>query len=232
MKKFIDKRWQARIAGLGLCAAHCWRRLNGAAGVRPRRRETLGAAGRWRCGNCARGQGGLRHRRQRRGRVADAVAIRRKEAAAAQKVLGVDDMVFLDEPDGSFRNSPRFEAYVSELFREFQPDWLFLPSVLDYHRDHVAIGQALLGCWRRWDGASRAFFYEIWSRFPPPGWWISAAWPRKNRRLPAMNCRWHRLPRASMGLASYCRTLSAGPGAEIRQPKPASGRLGGHIEQC
>ena len=135
-----------------------------------------------------------------------AAAIRRKEAAAALGVLGVDDMVFLDEPDGSFRNSPQFEKNVFELFRQFQPDWIFLPSVLDYHRDHVAIGQAVLSCWQRWDGLSRAFFYEIWS--PLPATWIvdisSMADLKREAisryQLPLAHCDYLT---ASMGLASY-----------------------------
>ena len=96
----------------------------------------------------------------------DAPVIRRKEAAESLGILGVDDMEFLDEPDGSFRNSPRFENKVHTLLLQFNPDWLFLPSVLDYHRDHVAIGQAVLSCWQRWEGSGRAFVYEIWSPLP------------------------------------------------------------------
>ncbi len=96
----------------------------------------------------------------------DAPMIRRKEATESLAVLGVNDMEFLDEPDGSFRNSPRFEKKVQTLLQEFKPDWLFLPSVLDYHRDHVAIGQAVLSCWQRGGMPGRAFIYEIWSPLP------------------------------------------------------------------
>lgn len=173
MKKFIDKLWQARIAKLKLCPLPAL--------LPPIERgkilvfaphpddETLGCGGTLallRQNGCAvkvifvtdgGGAGGLPD---------GTVAIRRKEAAAALNVLGVDDMVFLDEPDGGFRNTPKFEKYVFELFRKFQPDWLFLPSVLDYHRDHIAIGQAILSCWQRWEGVSRTFFYEIWSPLP------------------------------------------------------------------
>lgn len=98
--------------------------------------------------------------------AADAPMIRRKEAAESLAVLGISDMEFLDEPDGSFRNSPRFENKVRTLFQQFNPDWVFLPSMLDYHRDHVAIGQAVLSCWQRWGTPGRAFIYEIWSPLP------------------------------------------------------------------
>lgn len=97
---------------------------------------------------------------------ADAPEIRRKEAIAALAVLDIDDIVFLDEPDGSFCNSPHFENIINNLLQAFNPDWLFLPSVLDYHRDHVAIGQAVLSCWQNHHSPSRAFIYEIWCPLP------------------------------------------------------------------
>ncbi len=97
---------------------------------------------------------------------ADAPMIRRKEAAESLSILGINDMEFLDEPDGGFRNSSNFETKIDTLLNKFNPDWLFLPSVLDYHRDHVAIGHAVLNCWHRWKSPSRAFIYEIWTPLP------------------------------------------------------------------
>jgi LmbE family N-acetylglucosaminyl deacetylase len=134
------------------------------------------------------------------------VAIRKKEAAAALAVLGIDDLVFLDEPDGSFRNTPGFEQKIMAILDQFQPDWLFMPSVLDYHRDHVAIGQAIYVCWRRWQGTARAFFYEIWS--PLPATWVvdisSVAELKRSAlfryELPLAHCDYLS---ASMGLAAY-----------------------------
>lgn len=173
MKRFIDKWWQTRIAKLGLCSLP--RMLtpieNGKVlVVAPHPDdETLGCGGTLallRKNGCkvkvifitdGAGAGSLPE---------GAVAVRRKEAIAALAVLGVDDMVFLDEPDGSFRNSPQFEQKIRAILDQFCPDWLFMPSVLDYHRDHVAIGQAIFSCWCRCQKAGRAFFYEIWSPLP------------------------------------------------------------------
>lgn len=94
------------------------------------------------------------------------IAIRQQEAKAALTTLGVQDWLFLDEPDGSFRSHPKFERQALEIMQHFQADWLFLPSVLDYHRDHVAIGQTLFSIWQRYKTAERLFFYEIWSPVP------------------------------------------------------------------
>ncbi|MGZ4968315.1 MAG: PIG-L deacetylase family protein [Methylobacter sp.] len=94
------------------------------------------------------------------------IAIRQQEATAALTSLGIQDWLFLNEPDGSFRNHPEFEQQAFEITKQFQPDWVFLPSVLDYHRDHVAIGHALFNLCHRHKLAKRLFFYEIWSPVP------------------------------------------------------------------
>lgn len=94
------------------------------------------------------------------------VAIRQQEAKTALTALGIQDWLFMDEPDGSFRSHPKFEQQALEIMQQFQPDWLFLPSVLDYHRDHVAIGQTIFNLWQLHKTAKRLFFYEIWSPVP------------------------------------------------------------------
>ena len=144
-----------------------------------------------------------------------AVAVRKKEAIAALAVLGIGDIVFLDEPDGHFRNTPEFEQKIMAMLDQFQPDWLFMPSVLDYHRDHVAAGQAICACWRSWQGTARAFFYEIWS--PLPATWIvdisSVAELKRSAlsryELPLAHCDYLS---ASMGLAAYRGLYLAGNG--------------------
>ncbi|SFE96489.1 N-acetylglucosaminyl deacetylase, LmbE family [Nitrosomonas sp. Nm166] len=137
---------------------------------------------------------------------ADAPAIRRKEAMESLAVLGIDDLAFLDEPDGSFRNSSTFKNKIHTLLQQFNPDWLFLPSMLDYHRDHVAIGQAILSCWQHWEGPGRAFVYEIWSPLPATRVVdISSVIDLKKQAiscyvLPLSHCDYLT---ASIGLASY-----------------------------
>ncbi|CAA9890316.1 N-acetylglucosaminyl deacetylase, LmbE family [Candidatus Methylobacter favarea] len=135
-----------------------------------------------------------------------AAAIRKKEAIAALASLGIGDYVFLDEPDGSFGNTPEFEQKIMAILEKFNPDWLFLPSMLDYHRDHVAISQAVFCCWRQWQGAARAFFYEIWSPLPATCVVdISSVAELKRAalsfyKLPLAQCDYLA---ASMGLAAY-----------------------------
>lgn len=145
----------------------------------------------------------------------DAVEIRRRETQTALDVLGVDDIVFFNEPDGNFRHHPAFMRDIVALLEDFAPDWIFLPSLLDYHRDHVAIGDALLQCWRRRRGNARAFFYEIWSPLPATHVVdISAVEDLKRAAiacyaLPLAHCDYLS---ASMGLAAYRGLYLSGNG--------------------
>jgi len=95
-----------------------------------------------------------------------AVEARRLETMAALDVVGVADVEFMNEPDGNFQNSHAFEQKIIQVLNRFKPDWIFAPSVLDYHRDHVAISQALYSAWMESVGGVRLFQYEIWCPVP------------------------------------------------------------------
>jgi N-acetylglucosamine malate deacetylase 1 len=95
-----------------------------------------------------------------------AVEARRQESISALHVVGVSDVEFMNEPDGSFQSSKEFERKMIDAHEQFEPDWIFAPAVLDYHRDHVAISQALHTVWLESGSTARLFHYEIW--FPVP----------------------------------------------------------------
>jgi len=95
-----------------------------------------------------------------------AVEARRLETMAALDVVGVADVEFMNEPDGNFQNSHAFEQKIIQVLNRFKPDWIFAPSVLDYHRDHVAISQALYSAWMESVRGARLFHYEIWCPVP------------------------------------------------------------------
>lgn len=95
-----------------------------------------------------------------------AVEARRLETLAALEVVGVSDVEFMNEPDGSFQSSNAFEEKIVGVLNSFRPDWIFAPSVLDYHRDHVAVSQALYSAWMASANSTRLFYYEIWCPVP------------------------------------------------------------------
>jgi LmbE family N-acetylglucosaminyl deacetylase len=136
----------------------------------------------------------------------DVVSVRRQESIAALGTMGIDDVVFLNEPDGFFRASRPFYEALSLILEEYRPDWFFMPSILDYHRDHVAVGHAALTCWENSAGGCQAFFYEIWA--PLPATHVVDITHAIEQKQAAVSCyklplRYRNYHDAMMGLASY-----------------------------
>ena len=71
--------------------------------------------------------------------------VRREEAMAAGKRLGVSDFHFMDYPDGSLDNIPKLAGEIAELIRTIQPEGIFCPdpwSPYEAHNDHIVTGKA------------------------------------------------------------------------------------------
>jgi LmbE family N-acetylglucosaminyl deacetylase len=66
---------------------------------------------------------------------------RRREAAAADRVLGVARRVFLDGPDMGITNDKATLHRCIAVIREERPDAIFTHGPVDNHRDHVATHQ-------------------------------------------------------------------------------------------
>ena len=96
----------------------------------------------------------------------EAGAIRQAEFVRALAVLGVNDSVQLYQPDGHFQGSAELAQQVQVLLDDYRPDWVFLPSPLDYHRDHVRIAAFLEPLCRRCVSVTQLLFYEIWAPVP------------------------------------------------------------------
>ena len=96
----------------------------------------------------------------------DVIARRQQETLAALTVLGIDDVEFLNQEDSNYRHSVALSERFNEILNTFRTDWLLLPSVLDYHRDHVAISLSVLEVWQKRGWRERVFFYETWAPVP------------------------------------------------------------------
>ena len=92
--------------------------------------------------------------------------MRQAEFIRALACLGVTDSLQLNQPDGAFESSPALLNRVQQLFNDYQPDWVFLPSPLDYHRDHVHIAAFLEPLCRRTASVAQLLFYEVWAPVP------------------------------------------------------------------
>jgi LmbE family N-acetylglucosaminyl deacetylase len=92
--------------------------------------------------------------------------IRQEEFKNALKVLGVTDTLLLNQPDGAFQGSPTLSRQVQALLHDYQPTWVFMPSPLDYHRDHLRITAFLEPLCRAVPSVTHLVFYEIWAPVP------------------------------------------------------------------
>lgn len=92
--------------------------------------------------------------------------LRQAEFGAALRVLGIDDLICLDQPDGAFIGTPELATRVRMLLDEFRPDHVFLPSPIDYHRDHLRIAEFLAPLCRQTPSVEYLLHYEIWAPVP------------------------------------------------------------------
>lgn len=90
-----------------------------------------------------------------------AVEIRRQEFIQALNILGVNDYELWNYTDGLFFDSKQFYYQASEILDMFKPQWVFFPSPLDYHRDHLNLSIAIHHvCFER---KLTQIYYEVWS---------------------------------------------------------------------
>lgn len=67
--------------------------------------------------------------------------LRKNESRAAARCLGVQDIRFLDFPDGGLSKASGVREAVAELIAERQPDVLYVPFITERHKDHRAAAE-------------------------------------------------------------------------------------------
>lgn len=98
---------------------------------------------------CSDGANGSRDAAAPREAVAE---VRREEQRAAARALGVDDVVFLDFPDGRLAPTDALRTAIAREIRRFRPELVithFPRRALEVpieasHPDHIAVGEAAL----------------------------------------------------------------------------------------
>lgn len=76
----------------------------------------------------------------------ESIEIVRKEAKNAHQILGVQKTYFLDFPAPALNSFPEYKIslQLSEIFKQINPNYLYLPHPGDMHQDHKAIYRASL----------------------------------------------------------------------------------------
>lgn len=132
--------------------------------------------------------------------------IRQQEFLDALGVLGIHQSVCLHQPDGAFEDGPQIRHQIAHHLKSFQPNWVFLPSPLDYHRDHIRISVMMEALCRRQQSIETLLFYEIWAPCPATHVVDITDWSEQKQR--ALSCHQTALAagdylRAVRGLQAY-----------------------------
>ena len=93
--------------------------------------------------------------------------IRKEEARRATKLLGINHLIFLDEPETQLKSTTNLIKRLVPILKEFKPDLLYLPSVLDNHIDHFEINRILLDLSKRIEFNLNIAAYEVWTPLVP-----------------------------------------------------------------
>lgn len=88
---------------------------------------------------------------------------RRKETGVVMGALGIDDLRFLDLPDGRLaEHVNELSDAVAQLYEEFDPDWVLMTSFTEHHRDHVCAAYAVTRHWLSRGRRERLLAYEVY----------------------------------------------------------------------
>ena len=98
-------------------------------------------------------------------RARTALAERRKrESEAAADILGVQELLFLDGPDGELDDTPALTDRLRGVLRRTVPSLIYVPSMLDLHADHWATNRVFFRCLDALgEDAPVLREYEVWT---------------------------------------------------------------------
>jgi LmbE family N-acetylglucosaminyl deacetylase len=99
----------------------------------------------------------------RRQTIEEIVRIRREEAVRGCSVLGVEDLVFLNAPDGELDATAETVERLRAVLCEYRPDVLYLPHLRDMHRDHLFTNVVLAAAADSLADDAMVYAYEVWT---------------------------------------------------------------------
>jgi len=91
------------------------------------------------------------------------VTIRKAEAERAARVLGINELFFLDAADGRLQSDTVVADRLSEILERERPEIVYLPFFLERHPDHRAANDVLLAATRHSRRQFECRGYEVWS---------------------------------------------------------------------
>jgi LmbE family N-acetylglucosaminyl deacetylase len=89
--------------------------------------------------------------------------LRKAESVAACAQVGIDDLQFLDGPDGSLSATPDLVTRLADVLTELKPQIIYHPSLLDAHSDHWATNLILDAALKQSGHSAVLRGYEVWT---------------------------------------------------------------------
>ncbi|MFK5892536.1 MAG: PIG-L family deacetylase [Pseudomonadota bacterium] len=97
----------------------------------------------------------------------DLSLLRREESRQACEIIGVDDLIFLDNIEAQLKNTEDSRKVISDLLNIKQPDAVFFPLSFDGHKDHVATSYIVLSTVNDYNPSLTCYGYCVWSPLIP-----------------------------------------------------------------
>ena len=92
---------------------------------------------------------------------------RQREATVAAGTLGIDDLIFLDHPDGKLPVNQKTAFQILDILIQRKAGAIFLPFLLDEHPDHLAANKLFAILAKEIDRQATVYAYEIWTPLKP-----------------------------------------------------------------
>lgn len=93
--------------------------------------------------------------------------IRKEEAREAMRILGVEDIYYLDEIDMVKGIKKSSVIALSGIIKDIRPDLIYLPWFLDNHADHIKTNKLLQQVYRKSGEVFNVCAYEVWAPLVP-----------------------------------------------------------------
>ena len=93
--------------------------------------------------------------------------LRKEESRGACALLGVTDLIFLDNIERSFKNTEENKQSIKDIVEEKNIDAVFYPMTFDGNRDHVATSWIVLDALKALNVNMNLYGYCVWSPLIP-----------------------------------------------------------------
>jgi hypothetical protein len=91
---------------------------------------------------------------------------REQEMINALQVLGIESLDVMGLLDGRITLSTELTKKIEFLLNNFKPNWIFLPSPLDYHKDHLLISHLVSEVAWAQPEVEQLVYFETWCPVP------------------------------------------------------------------